>query len=188
MVAIAFAYSSQLFFPPILCHLPLMGDVGDRLGYWKRIRNYLRRRGRTLEDAEDLVQEAFLRLELYCREGREVLQPEAFLMRTACNLSVSHHRHVSRSPFATRLAAGVEPAALAHAPDEVLAAEQRLEKIKQILDAVSHRTRDIFLLHRVGGFSYAEIAQQLGISVSAVEKHIASGATALALERQENER
>lgn len=176
-----------LFSEPGLCDREVMGDTFDSLGYWRRIRNYLRRRGRTPEDAEDLVQEAFLRLELYCRAGNVVLEPEAFLMRTALNLSVSHHRHEQRSPIDKRTLDTLALIDMSETPDEAFAAEERLEHIKQILDAVGRRTRDIFFLHRLGGFSYAEIAQRLGISVSAIEKHIASAAAALALERQQYE-
>jgi DNA-directed RNA polymerase specialized sigma24 family protein len=80
-----------------------MGNASESFRYLTYVRNCLRRRGRTREDAEDLVQEAFLRLELYCREGHQVLQPEAFLMRTALNLSVSHHRREQRSPIGGRV-------------------------------------------------------------------------------------
>jgi len=39
-------------------------------------------------------------------------------------------------------------------------------------------------MHRLQGFSHMEIASKLGISKSAVEKHIASAVTVLAMERQ----
>lgn len=41
------------------------------------------------------------------------------------------------------------------------------------LDSLGPRTREIFLLHRLDGLKYREIAAQLDITVSAVEKHIA---------------
>ena len=49
------------------------------------------RRGRSSHDAEDLVQEAWVRLACYERE-HEVEEPEALLMRTALNLSIDAHR------------------------------------------------------------------------------------------------
>jgi RNA polymerase sigma factor (sigma-70 family) len=165
-----------------------MGEWPPLPRYLSYVRDCLRRRGKTREDAEDLVQEAFLRLELYCQEGHKVLEPEAFLMRTALNLSVSHHRRERASPVARNSIDRLELLAAADAPDEVFAAEERLERIRHILDAVSRRARDAFFLHRLGGFSYAEIAKRLNVSISTVEKDIASAAAALALERQKNER
>ena len=45
------------------------------------------------------------------------------------------------------------------------------------MKGLSPRTKDIFLMHRLYDMSYAQIAAHLGISVSAVEKHIASAMT-----------
>jgi RNA polymerase sigma factor (sigma-70 family) len=54
-----------------------------------------------------------------------------------------------------------------------LAARERLQKVLAALESLGPRTREIFLLHRLDGLKYREIASQLGITVSAVEKHIA---------------
>ena len=56
-----------------------------------RVRGALMRRGRTPHEADDLVQEAWVRLACYERD-QPVERPEAFLMRTALNLSVDAHR------------------------------------------------------------------------------------------------
>ena len=58
---------------------------------FSRVRAALMRRGRTLHDAEDLVQEAWVRLACYERQ-QTVAEPEAFLMRAALNLSTDFYR------------------------------------------------------------------------------------------------
>src|SRR5438552_10345068 len=59
-----------------------------------KLRRLLRSRGRNIDDTEDLIQEAFLRLQLYCRDSKvKVEQTEAFLVRSALNLSIDKHRH-----------------------------------------------------------------------------------------------
>jgi len=121
-----------------------MAETIEYVRYISYLKNCLRRRGKTREDAEDLVQEAFLRLELYCQKGHEVSEPGAFLMRTVRNLSVSQHR---RELLLNKK--NIEDIPLADssvAPDEVLAAEERLEAIRQILDGISRRTREVFFL------------------------------------------
>lgn len=144
----------------------------------RRLRTLLRRQGRSREDAEDLIQEAFMRLHLYCRNG-EVQQQEAFLARTVLNLSIDLHRKEHRElyvhePVETLPLIDVRPT-----PDEALVAQQRLTKVASILDALAPRTREIFLMHRLEGYGCAQIAAHFDISVSAVEKHIARAVLSL---------
>lgn len=144
---------------------------------------YLRRGGRTREDAEDLVQEALLRLEQYCQSGNEVQSAKAFLWRTLNNLQVSEHRQ--EQPYRegrTSLEAAklLDPAPR---PDDVFLAHQCLKLTQEVLDRVSRRTRDIFFLHRLGGLSHAEIAARYKCSTSLVEKELATAALAITRER-----
>ena len=147
------------------------------------VQKLLRFRGKTREDAEDLVQEAVLRLHVYMQEGGEVRDHRAFVVRTAMNLAVDAHRHAHGHLYEPAPIEELNLPDLSPPPDEVLAAEQRLKEMKRALDSVSVRTREIFFLHRLQGFSHAEIAQKLGISKSAIEKHVASAVTTLAMER-----
>lgn len=140
-------------------------------GVFSRVRSALMRRGRTEHEADDLVQEAWIRLECYRRE-KPVDQPEAFLMRAAINLSIDAHR--------TRQTRGEEVAIddvvlidASPSAETVLLARERLERLSICLGRLNDRTRSILLAHRIDGMSYQEIAKQHGLSVSAVEKHIA---------------
>jgi RNA polymerase sigma factor (sigma-70 family) len=158
-----------------------MDGLSAHLRYLKRL---LQRRGRTCEEAEDLVQDAFIRMQVYCQEGGVVREPEAFLVRTVLNLAIDARRRDRRDLYEKQSVEDLYLVDLSPAPDEVFAAEQRLQRIRRSLSSLSERTQKAFFLHRLEGFSYAEIAQRLGVSVSAVEKHIASAVAALAMERQ----
>jgi RNA polymerase sigma-70 factor (ECF subfamily) len=147
-------------------------------GRIRHLRNLLRRYGRSRDDADDLIQEAFLRLHLYCQD-KEVHKQDAFLARTVLNLSVDLHRKehrecYTREPLESLLLIDLQPT-----PDEELAVSQRLTKAAAVLDGLGPRTRDIFLMHRVQGHGCAQIATHFGISLSAVEKHIAKAVLAL---------
>jgi RNA polymerase sigma-70 factor (ECF subfamily) len=149
-----------------------------------QLKKLLLRRGATRDDADDLVQEAVLRLHVYAREGGQVRDQEAFVTRCALNLAVDAHRHARRDLYESKPVEELNLVDMSPAPDEVFAAEQRLIRMKETLERVSARTREIFFMHRLQGFSHAQIASRLKISKSAVEKHIASAVTILSIERQ----
>ena len=136
-----------------------------------RIRAALMRRGRSSHEAEDLVQEAWVRLASYQRD-RVVDEPEAFLMRIALNLSIDAHR--------TRISHGEEVAVedvvlldMAPSIESIVLARERVARMTQCLARLSDKTREIFLAHRVDGMSYKAIAENHGLSISTVEKHVA---------------
>jgi RNA polymerase sigma factor (sigma-70 family) len=135
------------------------------------IRAALRRRGNSVQDAEDLVQEAWVRLARYQRE-QVVDQPEAFMMRIALNLSIDAHR--------TRMTRGDEVLAedvviidLAPTAEESILAKERVARLNEGVNRLSETTRAIFLCHRLDGLTYGEIARARGVSVSTVHTHVA---------------
>ncbi len=146
-----------------------------------RLMKLLRRRGRSQEDAEDLIQEAFLRLTEYCRAG-EVHNEVGFLQRTVINLSIDRHRAASRHPIAGQsveeLAEVLPLVDAAPAPDDVLGVQQRLNEVRSVLGAISPRTRDIYLACRAG-YRYEELAAAFGVSVSTIEKSVARAVVAI---------
>lgn len=148
----------------------------DAVSLIDSLRRLLRRKGRARDEADELIQEAFLRLQEY-RQSRHVVEPEAFLVRTVQNLSIDAYRvkarrglHTVANDVLERL---VDPGPL---PDEVLSSCERLQRLRAGLENLSPRTRNVVLLYKIDGLSQPQIAAQLGISVSAVEKHMAKGA------------
>jgi RNA polymerase sigma factor (sigma-70 family) len=125
--------------------------------HFKRLLKFLRRKGRSHEDAEDLIQEAMLRLHLYGQEV-PVVNEEAFLRHAVNNLSIDQHR---RDRPDLRKEVPIEEADASNpliapesTPEETLEAEQRLNRIRAVLDAVSLRTREIW----TGSIFYHHIA------------------------------
>lgn len=128
-----------------------------------------------MEDAEDLIQEAMLRLHVY-RRDKVVENEEAFLRRAVHNLSVDQHRHDRTDLWREMPIEEAEVVARIHSaeptPEQLIESRQQLEKVGALLDAVSPRTRQIYFAHR-SGYSYAEIAENLGIAAITIERHIA---------------
>lgn len=147
----------------------------SRPAHFERLLNFLRRKGRSHEDAEDLIQEAMLRLHRYRRTDQRVVNEEAFLTAAVQNLSVDLHR--SRRPDIRREVPFeyfdsrnplIEPAT----PEKSIDAEQRLNRIRALLDAASIRTREIYFAQRAG-YSYQEIAAHFNVSHITIRRHIA---------------
>ena len=145
--------------------------INDWTSVFSRVKAALRRRGRSEQDAEDLVQEAFLRLASYERE-QVVEKPEAFLMRTALNLSIDAYR--SRASHGDEvLLDDVVLMDTAPGIEDVHLSRERLQRLSECVARMNDKTRSIFLAHRLDGLSYQEIGRLHGLSISGVEKHVA---------------
>jgi len=129
------------------------------------------RRGVAEQDADELVQEAFLKIERYERDG-SARSREALLVTTAVNLSIDQRRRAARAPFSEvediRDIADAMPD-----PAEIVEQQARLRHAARGIDQLPERTRRILLKRRLDGSSYAEIARSEGMSVAAVEKQVA---------------
>lgn len=131
------------------------------------------------EDAEDLTQEVFARLARRPDQNNgETL--EAYVFKIANSVFTDWHRHriSRRADVHENLDHAIEtdifPSILveARSPERVLIGKEALQILEKALSQVSERTRDIFLLSRIDGLPYQEIGRRLGISASAVEKHV----------------
>jgi RNA polymerase sigma-70 factor (ECF subfamily) len=140
-----------------------------------------RKRGCSREDAEELVQEAYLRLIEYQRSAR-VRDPDSLLRRIVIHLSINHfHRSLSTSSSFFDIAelencdSLIDPKP---GPERTLDAEQELARVADSLSAVSGRVCRIFIAQRMG-YSHNEIATAFGIMPRTVEKHVVSAGSAL---------
>ncbi len=135
---------------------------------------YLLARG-AADEAEDIIQELWLKLPAVVDES--VLDPLGYLYRMAHNLMLDRRRTALRRERRERVYfADVEPidsdGATHEAPERVLIARERLGRIDRALAALGPKTDRIFRQHRVEGIAQRVIAEELGITVSAVEKHL----------------
>jgi RNA polymerase sigma factor (sigma-70 family) len=137
-------------------------------GYTELLRHVTRRLGRDA-DAGDVVQDTFLRIQRI-PAGAEIQNTRSYLYRMADNLALdylrtrqSRQRYFSTEEFA-------DPADESPSPESIVDYRQRLARLEQAIAELPPRQKEVFLLHKFDGLSHAEIAEQLGISRSAVEK------------------
>lgn len=137
------------------------------------LRRFVRRLVGSKETADEIVQEAFTRT-YEC--SAIVKSPRAFLFSTARNLAADSRRHERVAK--TDLVADVDSllmAAPGESPEAALLAEERSQTLKQAVERLPPQCRAAFALKLFYGYSYKEIADQLGISPKTVENQIARG-------------
>lgn len=136
------------------------------------LRRYLGRRLGSTHLASDLVQDAFVRL---AEQPRGQVQDfRSYLYRIARNLLIDHVKQEKRRqtfPMPHELLAGIMDDA--PSPEDVVDARLRLERLHAIVGELPVRTQQVFVLTRIDAMTQAEAAKRLGISESAVQKHLA---------------
>jgi len=152
------------------------GEFGGLRAYFLRERptllRLLKARLGNADDAEDVLQELWLRLSTM--NSAPIAQPGGYIFRMANNMATDRHRSLSAS--ARRESEWIET--YGHA-EEVepsiesgLIASERLRQIDAAVAALPERTARIFRLYRYEDMPRRSIADMIGISVSAVEKHL----------------
>ncbi len=132
---------------------------------------FFRRKLRDAADVEDLVQDVFVRLAV--RQGGEVENIGGYVFRTAASVVADRHRRRSvrhaddHVPFDCERHCGTD-----FDPARIVESRETLRIVEAALQALPERTRTIFLMRRLEGQNYRDIAARFGISVSAVEKHM----------------
>lgn len=152
-------------------HPPLVGSGFARFFEveWPRLKRYLKRHVGT-EDAEDVAQEAFVRL--YARDA-EARSPSGYLYQTARNLVIDGKRRARRAQAVMVESAPMETIAdYRPSPEDEVDSRQRLAQASALVDRMTPKCRRVFLLRIVEGCSYAEIAGRLAMTPIAVEKQL----------------
>ena len=137
------------------------------------------------ETAEDLVQEAYLRL-MQHPEPESIDNARAFLYQTVANLSIDQHRRQSvRERFLAdhgeSEAEMLSIAASGPSQEDQLASQQQLDRLNHLLLELPAATRNAFVLYRLEGLAHKEISLRLGISERSSVRLVAAAAHHLML-------
>jgi RNA polymerase sigma factor (sigma-70 family) len=132
----------------------------------------LSRRTSSREDAQDLVQDVFFRFARMRGQWPSSLErPQAYLRRIASNLLKNRAKADLRHSAAMHVVADEEvlPGLDQH---RLLESRDMLRRLEAAMMRLRPKTREIFMAHRIDGMSYAEIAEQTGLTVKGVEKQM----------------
>lgn len=155
--------------------------------HYQALLRFLTRRTGNGQHAADIAQETYLRL-AGMPESSTIRDPRGFVFRVAGNLAIDmlrrEARHNSRKAAAEQADALADPAPL---PEAGLLAKQRLALLDEALRDLPPKPRRALLLSRLEGRTFAEIADELGVSESMVAKYIAQSLKACHRHLQERE-
>lgn len=137
------------------------------------LHGWLRKKLGCSQHAADLAHDAFIRV-LMLAEPQHIKEPRAFLATTAGRLLIdSARRRRIEKAYMEALAVQCEDAGMPD-PAAIHVALQALERIAEMLAGLPAKAREAFLLSRLDGLTYSEIATRLDVSSSTVKNYISS--------------
>src|ERR1700710_264614 len=127
------------------------------------------------DEAEDILQDLVVKLASHA--SGPVAEPRAYLYRMGENLLFDRARSEGRRRGREKAWVAAQAGATLEAddrpsPEQALIARERLALVSAALAALPERTVQVFRRYRIEGVPQRQIAAELGISLSAVEKHL----------------
>jgi len=132
---------------------------------------YLVRKLRCTHQAADITQDTFEKL-LTKDNLAELHQPRAFLTTTATHLMINIIRRRQLESTYLQYLQLTKEEQYVESPEQLAIALESLVAIANLLDSVSPKAREIFLMSRLDNTPHAEIAQHFGISVVRVRQYL----------------
>lgn len=136
----------------------------------QELHRFLMHRVSCTETANDLLQDIFLRL-VTLKSNEPIQNPRAFIYRIAANLATDYLRQkrmmvdVTAAECRDLVDEGAEP-------ETIVFGQQQIGLCEQALSELSPLSLKILMMSRFEGYTHKQIADELGISVSWVEKNI----------------
>lgn len=170
--------------------------TGDRAAFGQLVYRYqdrlyasmLQVTGST-DDAEDVVQDAFVRAFIKLDTFQRQSQFFTWLYRIAFNSALSRKRR-KRSVHSleqVRESGGVEPIDIIDAPDERMLRDERIDSVRSALNQLTEDHRAILVLREMQDCPYEDIAQILDISIGTVRSRLSRARAALKAVLEESE-
>ncbi|WP_462154978.1 sigma-70 family RNA polymerase sigma factor [Pseudoalteromonas piscicida] len=153
--------------------------------YYSEVLSYIARSVGCKDKAQNIVQEAYTRILSYKTSNpkRDNTQERALFFKAAKNIVIDQYRknQTVAEPDDFEL---VAPSY--YEPEAKLTSQQQLALLNRSIDSLPLKTKQAFVLYKFKNLSQPQIAEQMGISVSMVEKHLATAMLACrnALQKQ----
>lgn len=143
--------------------------------HYEAIRNYIYYKSGHIQDAEDIAQEAFMKI-WEKRESiiRSTVKPLLYTIAGNLFLNRQQHRNIR-----LRFALQHDHDGISDSPEFDVEMKEFSERLQDALSALTEKNRTVFLMNRIDKMTYKDIAHALNISVKAVEKRMNKALTHL---------
>jgi len=172
-------------------HSPLPDDLPESASLVAQMRpalvKFFKRKTGSTAEAEDLAQDVLVSA-LTHTHWKSPAEAKGYIFRSAVNRWRDRHRRLQTHGVTVAWNENNACEAGAENPPEcVLIAQEELNQVARALRELNSRTRTVLMLVRLEQMKIATVADALGISVSAVNKHLAKAAARLAQLRNTRE-
>lgn len=136
--------------------------------YYESIRSFAYYKTGDVDLADDIVQETFLKIWTNRSEVKNDTV-KSLLYTIASNIIKNHFKH---QKVVFNFQKNDQPNELSDETDSNLRQEELNRKLQDALAEIPEKSREVFLMNRIEGLTYADIADRLGLSVKAIEKRM----------------
>lgn len=130
-------------------------------------------------EAEDVVQEIYFKIAAVTDDS-DIRNPDSYVYRLGSNVMLDRLRKQRADAIRDAewrrnnrlIASSGEEVFDAVPADEAIASRERLRRVTEALSELPVNVQQTFRLHKFSGLSHSEVAAQLGVSRSLIEKHM----------------
>jgi RNA polymerase sigma-70 factor (family 1) len=143
--------------------------------YYESIRSFAYYKTGDVELADDIVQEVFLKL--WTNRNNVKLETVKSLLYTIASNTIKNHFKHQKVVYSFQNE--VQSNEFSDEADSAVRQEELNLKLQNALAEIPEKSREVFLMNRIEGLTYADIAERLGLSVKAIEKRMSEALSIL---------
>lgn len=136
--------------------------------YYENIRSFAYYKTGDVDLADDIVQETFLKIWANRNEVKDETV-KSLLYTITSNIIKNHFKH---QKVVFNFQKNEQANEFSDETDSNLRQEELNRKLQEALAEIPEKSREVFLMNRIEGLTYADIADRLGLSVKAIEKRM----------------
>ncbi|GAB5565002.1 MAG: RNA polymerase sigma-70 factor [Winogradskyella sp.] len=136
--------------------------------YAKDVRRFLFFKTQNIDKAEDLMQDVFIKLWDNCSKV-DYNKVKSYVFTIANNMFLNEVKHLS---VVKKHREQIKQESTNESPEFVMLEKEFMDKLEKTIAALPDKQREVFLMNRIEKKKYKEIAEELDISVKAVEKRM----------------